>query len=259
MRWLVDNRQGNRWNSTKDTARAIYALSGWIRHSGASKADYTVVVKLNGKPLQSVRFEANQILNPPVTLNLNDAQLKSGENRIEFVKTGNGPLYTSASLSSFSQAETIAAAGNRITVQRTYARIKQTLNPKSGQIEVQKQPLKPGDKVSSGEEIEVQMTVTSPNDYTYLMFADYKPAGFETVETFSGYLSQNGSFFYRELRDDRVVMFLDSLRQGTQVLNYRLRAETPGVFHALPHQAEAMYAPQIQANSSSWRIEVVDK
>lgn len=258
VRWLVDNRQGNRWHSTKDTARAIYALSGWIQHSGESKADYQVAVKVNGKMIQTVSFKPDQILSPALQINLSDAQLKSGENRIEFVKQGSGNLYYSAALTRFSQADNIAAAGNRIAVARKYTRLKQILNTQTQKIEVQQQPLKAGDSVKSGDEIEVQLTVTSPNDYTYLMFEDFKPAGFESVESFSGYVSQNGSFFYREFRDDRVVMFLSALPQGTQVLSYRLRAETPGVFHALPHQAQAMYAPQIQANSSSWQIGVVD-
>ncbi len=258
VRWLVDNRQGNRWHSTKDTARAIYALSGWIQHSGESKADYSVDLKVNGKTLKTLRFAADQILNPPFELELNDNDLKSGDNLIEFVKQGSGNLYYSAALTRFSQAETIAPAGNHIAVERKYSRIQQVLNPSTRKLEQKQQPLKPGDTVKSGDEIEVQLTVTSPNDYSYLMFEDFKPAGFEAVESLSGYVSQNGSFFYREFRDDRVVMFLNSLKQGTQVINYRLRAETPGIFHALPHQAEAMYAPQIQANSSSWKIEVID-
>lgn len=248
VQWLVDNRQGNRWHSTKDTARAIYGLTGWLAHSGELKADFQAEVWLNGKRLQTLLFKPGQLLQPPVVIQLQDKDLQAGDNRLELRKNGKGTLYYSAALEVFSQAATIAEAGNKISLQRTYARVK-------GEARV---PLSSGELVNVGEEIEVKVLIKSPNDYEYLMFEDFKPAGFEAVATLSGYVSQHGTWFYRELRDDRVSMFVSQLPQGTQALSYRLRAETPGVFHALPHKAEAMYAPQIQANSSSMVLGVQD-
>jgi hypothetical protein len=55
-----------------------------------------------------------------------------------------------------------------------------------------------------------------------------------------------------------VAFFLDRLRQGRQVLDYQLRAETPGTFRALPHAAHAMYAPRIRAISDSFQVTVTD-
>ncbi|MEZ0370305.1 MAG: hypothetical protein ACAI44_27865, partial [Candidatus Sericytochromatia bacterium] len=119
-------------------------------------------------------------------------------------------------------------------------------------------PLAEGALLTSGEEVEVRLEIKAPNDYEYLLFEDFKPAGFEAVDTLSGYVYQNGTGIYRELRDNRVAMFLGWMPQGTQVLTYRLRAETPGIFHALPHRAEAMYAPAIQATSDSMTLGVKD-
>jgi len=102
------------------------------------------------------------------------------------------------------------------------------------------------------------VAVEAPVPYDYVMFEDFKPAGFEPVARKSGVLFEHGAFFNRELRDEKVAFFLDRLRQGRQVLTYRLRAETPGVFRVLPHRGEAMYAPRIQAISDSFEIQVVD-
>ena len=37
-----------------------------------------------------------------------------------------------------------------------------------------------------------------------------------------------------------------------------MRAEIPGVFHALPTQAEAVYAPELRANADELRLEIRD-
>lgn len=259
MRWLVHNREGNRWHSTKDTARAIYALSGYLRNSRELKADYSVAVKLNGKTLQTVKFTPDQALSGPVTLTLADKDLKVGDNQIELVKTGEGTLYFSTALKVFSREDKIPAAGNRLEVKRSYYKVVDTLNPSTQKLETARTPLGEGAMLTSGEEVEVRLEVKAPNDYEYLLFEDFKPAGFETVDTLSGYVYQNGTGIYRELRDNRVAMFMGWMRQGTQVLTYRLRAEVPGIFHALPHRAEAMYAPAIQATSDSMTLKIQDK
>lgn len=258
MRWLVDNREGNRWHSTKDTARAIYALDGYLRHSHELKADYSVAVRLNGKTIGQLRFTPDKALAGAATLELADRDLKVGENRLELVKTGEGTLYYTAELEVFSREAHIPAAGNRIEIKRSYARVSDQVDSATGQLKTARTPLVEGAMLRSGEEVEVRLELKSPNDYEYLSLEDFKPAGFEAVDTLSGYVYQNGTGIYRELRDNRVAMFLGWMPQGTQILTYRLRAEIPGVFHALPHRVQAMYAPQISATSDSMVLGVKD-
>ena len=59
-----------------------------------------------------------------------------------------------------------------------------------------------------------------------------------------------------ELRDEKVAFFLSSLPQGHRILSYRLRAETPGLFHALPTNGYAMYAPEVRTLSDENRLSV---
>ncbi len=62
-----------------------------------------------------------------------------------------------------------------------------------------------------------------------------------------------------ELRDDRVSLFVQRLARGTHSVSYRMRAETPGKFSALPTKAYAMYAPELKGNSNEIKIRVVDQ
>ena len=63
---------------------------------------------------------------------------------------------------------------------------------------------------------------------------------------------------YLELRDDRVCFFLRELPQGKHRVRYRLKAEIPGRFSALPARASAMYAPELKGNSDEIKLAIVD-
>lgn len=55
-----------------------------------------------------------------------------------------------------------------------------------------------------------------------------------------------------------MAFFASSLARGKHSVAYRLRAEIPGKFHALPARAEAMYAPELKANSDEVQLQIVD-
>ena len=104
---------------------------------------------------------------------------------------------------------------------------------------------------------EPSLRVTSKNDYTYLAFEDPKPAGCEAVAIRSGTVVGE-TWAHMELRDDRVVFFLEELTQGSIKLTYRLRAELPGKFSVMPTNGFAMYAPEIKANSDEMKLRIAD-
>jgi len=56
-----------------------------------------------------------------------------------------------------------------------------------------------------------------------------------------------------------VAFFLRSIARGTHSLSYRLRAEIPGQFSALPAVITGMYAPELRGNSHEAKIRVVDR
>ncbi len=62
----------------------------------------------------------------------------------------------------------------------------------------------------------------------------------------------------RELRDQKVAHFVRRLPTGRSTLTYRLRAEVPGQFSALPAKASAMYAPELRGNSAEVRLRVTE-
>jgi len=112
--------------------------------------------------------------------------------------------------------------------------------------------------LTSGDLVEVEFEIDSKNDYEYLCFEDFKGAGFEPVDVRSGYTGQ-GLSAYVEFRDEKVCFFARSLPRGKHSLSYRLRAETPGRFSALPTVGYAMYAPELKGNSDEIKLSIVDR
>jgi uncharacterized protein YfaS (alpha-2-macroglobulin family) len=111
--------------------------------------------------------------------------------------------------------------------------------------------------IESGDLIEVELVIESKNDYESLIIEDWKAAGCEPVDVRSGY-NGNELGAYVEFRDERVVFFVYRLMRGTHSVSYRLRAETPGQFSALPARIEAMYAPELKGNSNENKVQITE-
>ncbi len=111
--------------------------------------------------------------------------------------------------------------------------------------------------MKSGDLVEVELEVDSKNDYEYIVLEDMKAAGFEPVEVRSGY-NGNDMGAYVEFHDERVAFFVRWLTRGKHSVSYRLRAEVPGSFSALPTKISAMYAPELKGNSDEIRLHVED-
>jgi uncharacterized protein YfaS (alpha-2-macroglobulin family) len=116
-------------------------------------------------------------------------------------------------------------------------------------------PLKTGDQLTSGDLVEVELILHSKNDYEHLLFEDFKPAGLEAVSLRSGWVRNA----YMELRDEKVAFLVRRMPVGRQTITYRLRAETPGKFSALPTKGLGVYAPELRANSDEIKVKVVDR
>jgi uncharacterized protein YfaS (alpha-2-macroglobulin family) len=199
---------------------------------------------------------------------LEGADVPDGEHVVEIRRRGKGPVYACAYLTNFTLEDPIAPAGLEIRVARKFYKLipadrsvkvagsrGQALDQKVEKYE--RQLLANLTELKSGELAEVELEIESKNDYEYLMFEDMKAAGFEPVELRSGY-SGKGLGAYMELRDQRVTFFVRFLARGRHSIAYRLRAETPGRFSALPTIAQGMYAPELRGNADEFKVNVVD-
>ncbi len=272
VKWLLNNRRnGYYWRSTRDTTLCVAAMSDFVVATGESEPDFTLTLDFdNGAVTKTVKITRDNFFTYDNCFVLEGATLSGGKHTLKITKEGVGALYFNTYLRYFSKEEHITAAGHELKVDRTYFKLEQIpyeveVEGAEGQKIVEKRlryeriPVKSGDMLMSGDVIQVELRVASDNDYTYLCFEDMKPAGCEPTEVRSGGKGQEGFWSYMELRDEKVVFFANSIAQGEHLLRYRLRAEIPGIFHALPTVVYGMYVPELRANSDENIIVIQDK
>jgi uncharacterized protein YfaS (alpha-2-macroglobulin family)/tetratricopeptide (TPR) repeat protein len=264
VRWLANNRRGSAWASTKATALAVQALTEYVKLHRELAPDYTVAVDVGGKFKRTFTVTAANALLFDNRMIVPAAALGDGPQTVTVTRQGRGALYYSAYLRYFTLEEGIKAAGNEIRVRRRYFRLTKPAGaPPSGRSPLTQDGytralLQPGDRLTSGNLVEVELLLESKNSYDYLVFEDMKPAGCEPVDLQSGYRYGNGLCSNMELRDEKVAFFISDLPQGRRMISYRLRAEVPGTFHALPLNGYAMYAPEIRCISDEANLAIDD-
>jgi hypothetical protein len=246
---------------------AVYALAGYLRANHELDTDQTVTISLGDRVSRTYHITRDNALLFDNQFVVPGALIPNGDSAVAIKRTGTGSLYYSSALQYVSTEERISGAGAEIKVQRRYF----LLTPKTGVrqdwaggakynvLDYTRTEIKDGATLASGDLVDVELVIDTKNDYDYCCFEDMKPAGCEPVDLRSGEGYADGLCSDMELRDTKTAFFVDHLAQGTHVLRYRLRAEIPGVFHALPANAYAMYAPDVRATSDSWQVSVSGK
>ncbi len=274
VKYLINNRKhASYWESTRDTAICVEAMAQFVRASGEAKPDMTVIVMLDGRELKRVAITVDNLFSFDNKLVLTGDAVATGKHVVELVREGQGPLYYNAYLTNFTLENPIASAGLEIKVQRKFYQlvpVEKTVKVEGARgqaldqrVQKYERILIPGPfdlgadvaGVQSGDLIEVELEIESKNDYEYLLFEDMKPAGCEPVEVRSGY-TRNDLGAYVEFRDERTVFFVRRLARGKHSVSYRLFAQIPGRFSALPVKASGMYAPELAANSNEHTLAI---
>jgi uncharacterized protein YfaS (alpha-2-macroglobulin family) len=269
VKYLLNNRKNaTYWNSTRDTALVVEAFADYLKASGEAEPNLSLIVLVDGKQKKAVEITAKNLFTFDNKVVIEGEELDAGEHTVEFQKKGTGPVYFNGYASYFTLEDDIKATGLELKVNRRYFKLtpaekKEAVAGSRGQAVEQKVQkydrtrIKGLDELKSGDLVEVELVVDSKNDYEYIMLEDMKAAGFEPVEVRSGY-NGNELGAYVEYRDERVALFCRTLARGQHSVSYRLRAEIPGKFSALPTKASAMYAPELRANSDEFTVRIED-
>ena len=278
--WLLKNRRGAQWNNTRDTAIVILVLNEYLRATGEAKPDLEYALEVNGQEIGKADLRGSPLWEIARQYTV-PANLVREKNEFHIRRiNGASPIYYSAAARYFSTEEPVKPAANEIDVRREYVRLVGRPTLLKGLV-YDRVPLHDGETVKSGERVEAILTIAGRNNYEYLLFEDLKPGGFEAAELRSGSSlyarglkksagiamdanrtpdSYNGAarWVYPEWRDRESALFIDHLPEGYWELRVQYRAERPGKYHALPLIGQAMYVPEIRANSVETRINVGD-
>jgi hypothetical protein len=256
VRWLVLNREGDGWVSTRDSAFILFALTDFLKHSQELTPDYEARLALNGKTLLERRFTRADLFAPEVEVKASGRFLVRGENLLTISKQGPGNLYYTLALRQFvgqgDLPRIITGAG--ITVERSYYRMISARDPRTGVITTSPSPHAVTD-FRSGESILVRLKITSAKECEYVVVEDPLPAGCEVTER--GDLEPwEWDRWWSDLtvRDEKVAIFARRLPAGVSAIEYYVRPQIPGDYHVMPTQVYAMYNPDLRGSGAEARV-----
>ncbi len=258
VRWLMVNRSGGYWYSTKQTAIALYGLLDLLKARNEMPQPFVADVYVNGTLAGSRSFTAASLVNPdPVTVT---APGREGSNSVRIVKRGAGTLYWSATSVYYDPQAAEGRSGTRqLAVTRAYSRLTAVRQP-NGAFLYREQPLQ--GEVQPGDVLTVRLTVAGSKDWRYLALEDPLPAGVEAIQDTTAYPLESGSrdwWWYGprvEYRDARTTFFLESFEQGRYEFVYLVKAVSTGRFQAIPAQIAPMYVPNVTASTEPFTVTV---
>ena len=251
---LLQNRKGDGWVSTKDTAAILEAMLEFAHRferdrghgtGGKGKVEaknpMTVTISLNGSS-HSLQLPPDAQSQPELTVRLT-GNLKVGANEVEIRKPQGLTLWVT--LVSKQVLMLPERTGELLTSKQRVQRQYEKLEPyiaEGGRIEWRSKPLQSGDSVKSGDLIRVTLKVNCPTDFAVL--EDPIPAGTRVFEGQALRFGESREYEMqpKEVRDDRTVTYFRS--SGRYLVRYLLRAEVPGDYHILPPQLWHMYGTE---------------
>lgn len=247
--WLLLNKKLNQWKSTRATAEVIYSLVKYLDRTSSISNREVIDVTFGAQPPQSLVFEPSRYQGKS-QIRVDGPEVRPELGNVAVKKSGNGVAFASLTWHYATDRLPTEGRGDLFTVKRTYYR-------RDGMgTEAKLVPLAEGAKLQPGDEIEVQLDISSRAQAEYIHLRDPRPAGLEPPIAVSRYHFDLGLVYYEEIRDSATNFFIERLPAGQYTLKYRLRANLAGQYRVGPATLQSMYAPEFAAFSAGHQLAI---
>lgn len=254
VRGLLDARDGQGWGSTQEAAFALFALDKYRRSQEVEEPDFQALVFLQEKLLGKQRFLGRSTKAQSFSVEM--SKLTSG-GALVFQQQGRGQLFFEARLKFARKELPTKGLESGFLVEKSYQPLESST------------PLEAGVAVEHGELIAVEIKVLAPTQRRFVAIDDPLPAGLEAIDlsldnaqrslgattdvSADGYAQ---AWHRAELRDDRVLYFIDDMPPGVYRYRYLARATTRGQFIVPPTFAKEMYQEEVYGRTGARSLQV---
>ncbi len=256
VNWLVHNRRGNHWRSTRETAAVVQALSKVIEMESGDTSSNEYQIFVNKDLIKEGQIKPEE-LTDPLSISIEPSLLEKGEN--EFIVRTNDPRgFVSIDATLFHPGHTMKTIEHEhISLTRIYERAIHTKDYQ-GRPKILTEGFLPNEQLDIGQELLVTLILEAKQDLPYMIVEDPLPSGCEVIESF---LNQSlrgwNPYTNYERRDQKMVFFLENVSKGETRIEYLVRTELGGSFLANPTHAWCMYYPEVSTYSGSNTLHVV--
>ncbi|WP_437494697.1 MG2 domain-containing protein [Sorangium sp. So ce1014] len=288
---LLAARRGGTWRSTQETAWALLALDKYRAAQEKSAPDFDARVFLGQAELFSAPFHGPTT--EQVKTSIPAARLTSAAGApLAFTVDGRGRLFYEARLRYARKELPTAGLDRGFYIEKSLrALAPEELAAALGGGAPDGAPRRPGAAPSSlafaGSDLVLgEILVVTPSPRDFVVIDDPLPAGLEAIDARLATSARsldvdaaegradhddddddqddlratgrayNPSRFVREVRDDRVLFFVDHMAAGMYRYRYLARATTLGSFVVPPARAEEMYSPEVFGRTGALTVKV---
>jgi hypothetical protein len=237
--WLLNQKRGQYWESTKTTALACFALLN--SSTSLSTTSNYPTVKVGS---QQIVFDANKQVPGQVTTHWNTAEIKNEMGKITIQQANNEVNFGSLTWIYTEEIDKIPSSKQGMFIDKK-------IYVKKGGKEIE---VLSDTKLELGDILLIKMEIKTDRALEFVHVKDLRAAGTEPVLVLSSHRYENGLSFYQTSRDASTEFFLDYLPKGNHTLSYELVISASGKQSMGYSMIECLYAPEFRANSSSKRI-----
>ncbi len=253
--WLLKNKRTNRWESTKATAEACYALL--LQQNTWQDASAEVRIRLGSTEISSTTTAAEEGTGYfKESLSAEQIKPEMGTIALEVKQpVGSAPASSWGAVywQYFEDMDKISPSATPLQLEK---KLYVQKNTDAGPV---LEELQEGAYLEVGDKVVVRIILKADREMEYLHMKDLRAAGMEPVNVLSGYKWQGGLGYYESTRDAATHFFFQNIRRGTYVFEYSLFASHAGDFTNGITSIECMYAPEFRAHSEGLRVRISPK
>lgn len=258
---LLADRKGGEWRSTQEAAWALLALGEYRRAVETEPPNFVARAFFGEDVLFEHAFEGRSLVEEKKTIPVSELLGKPGT-QLTFLAEGEGRLFYQARLRYARKELPRTPLDRGFFVEKRM----RTVTTKDLREMLATVPESTIERVRGGDLVLVDLVVVTPKSRTFVAIDDPLPAGFEAVDSRLSTTSprlqglagpqmseddsameraERSAYYTEEVRDDRVLFFVDSMPPGVFRYRYLARATARGSFVVPPTQASEMYAPEV--------------
>lgn len=257
--YLVGSARADGWRPHKARGAILAALATYYGRAQHEGENYTLAIAVNGRPIRELTADDAG----SVRIDLADADLAPGKQRVDFAFAGRGECAYAVTLSGFSRHFPKPETTHNNVVNCQDRRIAPPLLEYKGRVvpvgfsfaEEFKEFFNEVKNVSVAGVVEVKVPLWRQNksnneagDRDYIVVQETIPAGFRLLtDTISG---AHQAYDYA----DGILTLYFGSRQHLSTVQYRMVATTPGTYRLPPTIIRSLYRPEIMRINSFERL-----
>ncbi len=244
--WLLMQKKGNQWQSSRATLAAVYALL--LKEPDNMIKDAATTITVNNVTIYSsdttvtkgTGYMQHSWFQKEITPALSEINIHTDTTN---------PVIGACFWQYWTTADSLDNAASGLTVSRSYFHQPTTAGGYA-QLVTNENP------AQLGERITVRVTVTSDQKLDFVHVSDPRPSAFEPVNVGGRYRWQQSVNWMESPRDESTEFFFQHFPQGTVLIEYDVFATHTGTFSTGAVTVECTYAPEWRAQSKGTTIVV---